>query len=65
MKQFFYEIDVNKFSFIDIVKLLLMPKNKYNWSSWNFIKTKDDASRLTYWMNYLQNIQHLWTGSNI
>ena len=30
MKQFFYEIDVNKFSFIDIVKLLLMPKNKYN-----------------------------------
>jgi len=35
----------------------LMPKNKYNWSSWNFIKTKDDASRLTYWMNYLQNLK--------
>jgi predicted NAD/FAD-binding protein len=35
----------------------LMPKNKYNWSSWNFIKTKDDVARLTYWMNYLQNLK--------
>jgi predicted NAD/FAD-binding protein len=35
----------------------LMPKNKYNWSSWNFIKTKDNAARLTYWMNYLQNLK--------
>jgi predicted NAD/FAD-binding protein len=34
-----------------------MPKNKYNWSSWNFIKTKDNAARLTYWMNYLQNLK--------
>ena len=35
----------------------LMPKNKYNWSSWNFIKTKDNVARLTYWMNYLQNLK--------
>lgn len=35
----------------------LMPKNKYNWSSWNFINTKDNISRLTYWMNYLQNLK--------
>ena len=35
----------------------LMPKNKYNWSSWNFIKTKDSVARLTYWMNYLQNLK--------
>jgi len=34
----------------------LMPKNKYNWSSWNFISFNDNVSRLTYWMNYLQNL---------
>jgi predicted NAD/FAD-binding protein len=35
----------------------LMPKNKYNWSSWNFIKTNDKNAKLTYWMNYLQNLK--------
>ena len=36
----------------------LMPKNKYNWSSWNFIKTNNkDEAKLTYWMNYLQNLK--------
>ena len=35
----------------------LMPQNKYNWSSWNFISTKDNVARLTYWMNYLQNLK--------
>ena len=35
----------------------LMPKNKYNWSSWNFINTNDKNAKLTYWMNYLQNLK--------
>ena len=36
----------------------LMPKNKFNWSSWNFIKTNNkDEAKLTYWMNYLQNLK--------
>ncbi len=36
----------------------LMPKNKFNWSSWNFIKTRMMMlPRLTYWMNYLQNLK--------
>ena len=35
----------------------LMPKYKFNWSSWNFIKYEDDVARLTYWMNYLQNLK--------
>ena len=35
----------------------LMPKNKYNWSSWNFIKINDKNAKLTYWMNYLQNLK--------
>ena len=36
----------------------LMPKNKFNWSSWNFIKTKHkNEAKLTYWMNYLQNLK--------
>jgi threonine dehydrogenase-like Zn-dependent dehydrogenase len=34
-----------------------MPQNKYNWSSWNFISYKDNNARLTYWMNYLQNLK--------
>ena len=36
----------------------LMPKNKFNWSSWNFIKTNNKGeAKLTYWMNYLQNLK--------
>jgi predicted NAD/FAD-binding protein len=35
----------------------LMPKNKFNWSSWNFIKTNKEEAKLTYWMNYLQNLK--------
>ena len=35
----------------------LMPKNKFNWSSWNFINSNDNIPRLTYWMNYLQNLK--------
>jgi predicted NAD/FAD-binding protein len=35
----------------------LMPKNKFNWSSWNFINSNDNTPRLTYWMNYLQNLK--------
>ena len=35
----------------------LMPKNKFNWSSWNFINSDDNIPRLTYWMNYLQNLK--------
>ena len=35
----------------------LMPKNKFNWSSWNFIKINKDEAKLTYWMNYLQNLK--------
>ena len=35
----------------------LMPKNKFNWSSWNFIKDKNETTKLTYWMNYLQNLK--------
>ena len=34
-----------------------MPKNKFNWSSWNFIKTNKEEAKLTYWMNYLQNLK--------
>jgi predicted NAD/FAD-binding protein len=35
----------------------LMPKNKFNWSSWNFVNSNDNIPRLTYWMNYLQNLK--------
>jgi predicted NAD/FAD-binding protein len=35
----------------------LMPKNKFNWSSWNFIKINKNETKLTYWMNYLQNLK--------
>ncbi len=38
---------------------LMMPKNKKTWSSWNFIKNKQDnhSFTLTYWMNNLQKLQ--------
>ena len=34
----------------------VMPKNKNNWSSWNFLNRKKDFA-LTYWMNLLQNLK--------
>ena len=34
----------------------IMPNNKINWSSWNFIRTKKNFA-LTYWMNLLQNLK--------
>lgn len=33
----------------------VMPKNKNNWSSWNFLNRKKNFA-LTYWMNLLQNL---------
>ena len=33
-----------------------MPKNKNNWSSWNF-KYQKKQLVLTYWMNLLQNLR--------
>ena len=33
----------------------VMPKNKKNWSSWNFLNRKKTFA-MTYWMNLLQNI---------
>ena len=33
----------------------VMPKNKNNWSSWNFLNRKKTFA-LTYWMNLLQNL---------
>ena len=33
----------------------VMPKNKNNWSSWNFLNRKKTFA-MTYWMNLLQNI---------
>tara|TARA_B100000427_G_scaffold108833_1_gene90269 strand:- start:3968 stop:5206 length:1239 start_codon:yes stop_codon:yes gene_type:complete len=37
----------------------VMPKIKYNWSSWNsYINSKNfEASSLTYWLNLLQNLK--------
>ncbi len=35
----------------------IMPRNKYNWSSWNFIQNHNNTISLTYWMNYLQNLK--------
>jgi len=29
----------------------------YRFISWNFIKTNDKNAKLTYWMNYLQNLK--------
>ena len=34
----------------------VMPKNKHNWSSWNFLDRKKTFA-LTYWMNLLQNLK--------
>ncbi len=34
-----------------------MPRNKYNWSSWNFIQNHNNTISLTYWMNLLQNLK--------
>jgi len=35
----------------------IMPRNKYNWSSWNFIQNHNNTISLTYWMNLLQNLK--------
>ena len=37
----------------------MMPKNKKTWSSWNFIKSKNEDINftLTYWMNNLQKLK--------
>ena len=34
----------------------VMPRNKYNWSSWNFLYKKKTFA-LTYWMNLLQDLK--------